>query len=166
MIEIPLLMPPARPQKMFGYQMINCETLLKSETGHDRSFYWNGVFMRHTTTEVVVFQMVNGLHSTLKIIFCFPPWPKLSLGWRNLPGPVPEAVRDLPSSRLWQRCVTTIFDSSSRMSRGTNWRVVEAPATKSRWRVLNVCFKGCFGSWFFFIGSLDIVRMYGGRVVL
>ena len=42
-----LLMPLARPQKMFGYQMINCETLLKNETAHDRSFYWTCVFMRH-----------------------------------------------------------------------------------------------------------------------
>ena len=48
------------------------------------------------------------------------------LGWRNLPGPVPEAVRDLPSSRLWQRCVTTIFDSSADESFPSDY--VEAPA--------------------------------------
>ena len=34
------------------------------------------VFLCGKTTEVSGKQMVNGLHSTLKIIFGFPPWPK------------------------------------------------------------------------------------------
>lgn len=156
-----LLMPLTRPQKMFGDQMINCETLLKSETGHDRSFYWKICFYAAYDWSCGK-QMVNGLHSTLKIIFGFPPWPKRA-GLEESPRACAWSCKR-PAKLSRQRCVTTIFDSSCGwvVKTDASLRLQPAKADGGWSRVLQRMF------WFIlsFIGSLHIVRMYRGRVVL